>query len=539
MQLRPGGGITRKNAPALDDSTEQDDLDSAASDLVDKLKSSLYVNNEVKGDNVHFNQDVRLMKRLAIQNKLQGNKVNTVQNIKEFNSRPHGYYRKKTEGIDSSMNKLSQALRAVAPNDDNNDEATINEVAEALRRLAIKNKISGNKVNTMQNIKEYNEELVEAIAIAARKLDKFKPGQSSPISDDLSKFADELRRIAIKNDITGKVVNTKQDIKEYNDDVVKTIVKAFRRLAIKNDIKGAVVNTKQDISEHNDDVATAVADAIRRLAIENNFSGKQVNTGQTAKEFNNDDPNSIINDKEAAEILRNIYKPLNRQTVKEKNIYDQQDSLVQEDFVDPRSDETPSNSVTKKIANVKTFGDSMDARRINLLSENLGRSISDLKRTYGDDNSSDDDNSADDDDDDDEEDEKDNVDENQQEVVDDEINDESIRRMTVNNNLSERTLESRRLATSIDNKMPQVEDTKEAVVDPKNVSNKDLKTEEISPLLKTKAALTNVPTKFSKNITCKTKEGRNISEDDLTKFIDLLEKLKAAQRISDAMKSSK
>lgn len=559
MELKPGRGIMRKSAMAMQDATEQEDLNLATKDLVDKLRKNLYINNEVSGDNVNFNQDLKLMKRIAIQNNLQGNKVNTVQNVHEYNSnrgRPSG---RRSESVNVALNKLSKALREVSPENDQNDQETIKQVAKALQRLAIKNDIKGNKVNTLQNVHEYNEELVEAIARAAQRLGD---NRDDLMNDDLMKFAEELRRIAIKNDITGHTVNTKQEVKEYNDDVVSSIVNAFRRIAIKNDIKGKVVNTEQKVQEYNDDVARAVVKAIRRLAIDNNIKGKEVNTKQDVKEYNNDDPSSFNDHNGAAKILQELYKPF------EKN--GQEDPMTQEDYVDTRRNvyvyDKPVNSVVNKVTNIKTFQDTFDRKQTqpwNMLelqtyNQNPFRRVLDEISSDSDVDDADDsdDTDADSSDDLDEQEEGSlegddfGVEENKS--VEDEINDKVNRRMTVNNNISEKALESRRLAIGNNikgqtvNTQQKIDEFNRPAKRPAEKNNsivvpavKEKPKPAVKPVVDKISPETIAPKEPQKKISCKTKEGKQITDEDLVKFMDLLDKLKATQRISDAIRSQK
>ena len=274
---------------------------------------------------ISLNQE---LKRIALQNKFEGNTVNTHQNIKEYNGRPWGTKRaldstRRSESTDDALDELSEALQNILHTKDNDEEHIIN-IGNALQRVAIQNNIKGDTVNTNQNVQEYNEELVRAIDKPGPEKKKMDRRQNQRLKNNLEKIAEELRRIAIKNDIKGKEVNTHQNIEEYNDEIVKTIVRAIKRMAIKNDIKGSKVNTHQNVKEYNDNEYRRVAP---RIAIGNQISGNIVSTKQNLAEINNDDPDNNDDVSETAKTLKVLLTTPAHVSIKKNNKSNDTDEL--------------------------------------------------------------------------------------------------------------------------------------------------------------------------------------------------------------------
>lgn len=564
MDLLAGSRLSRKSAVYLQDVPLEDfeDLDPETQKLISKLKPGISVKNVVSGDNVNFNQDLaqinELIRRIAIKNQIDGNIVNTHQNLKEINSK-----KRKFTSFEEALEDLTNALKKVESSNQNND-GNVQQVTSALQRLAVQNNIKGNKVNTKQAVEEYNDELVAALAVM--KMVGEKPTKS--LNADFGDVEQALRRLAIKNNIKGVTVNTKQDISEYNDEFVSSIVEALRRLAVKNEISGGQVNTKQNIQEFNDNPAKAISNALQRLAVSNQITGNSVNTKQDISEVNNDEPQSL-GTQDDAKVLKEIYKPFDNFVVKEKAPEESDDQLhtkvvsppifsrrsksdeasrtaedelqqAQQDFIDngPRGIyyvDNPANSIVSGIKNIRTHEDQLRAQRFELLKRLQPSLFMDELETQGDE--SDD---ADDVDDDNEGDADDEEQENSAQAQQDENQEGSSRRMTINNNMNQR--ETRRLV--LDNKISGKEVNTTLNATEHNTGPKKTKEKEPLPITSTTPAndveaSEKKPKTPRKEIICKTSKGKKISSADMKKFLELLEKLKAFHKNSDLKTKSK
>lgn len=120
---------------------------------------TMLLNNNVSGDNVHFNQEVNqfadALKRIAMKNKITGNIVNTSQKVKEVNRRPKA----RKSAADERQTKRSALADDV-----------LDDLAEALRRVAIANNFHGNNINSAQKVEEYHDEDFKEVAQALQRL---------------------------------------------------------------------------------------------------------------------------------------------------------------------------------------------------------------------------------------------------------------------------------------------------------------------------------------------------------------------------------
>lgn len=208
-----------------------------------------------------------------------------------------------------------------------NDE--IAQLSDALRRMEVKNKISGVNVDTNQDIEELNNgknkatdilklvkaskpdmelkatkasEIVEAqepskASEKVKALELVKEAEASaqtignnPPNDKLKMLLFVLRRISLANNIKGDKVTTKQKLVEHNDasqDDAQQLEQALRRISLQNNIKGEDVQTDQKLEEFNDELRELV-EAVRRLSLKNNIKGKHVRTKQKVEEFSDE-----------------------------------------------------------------------------------------------------------------------------------------------------------------------------------------------------------------------------------------------------------
>lgn len=513
----------------------------------------------------------RKLKRLALQNKFEGKTVNTHQNIKEYNNRPWGSSRR-SDSVDEAIDQLTEALQTIAYG--KNDESDVDQMAivgKALQRVAVQNNIKGNTVNTNQDIKEYNEELVEAIDRAIPIYGKSGRHQKLQLKRDLKKIADELRRIAIKNDIKGDVLNTKQNIEEFNDEVLKTLVRAIKRMAVQNEIKGSKVNTYQNIREFNDELRRFAP----RLAIGNQINGNVVSTALSIAEVNNDDTSISDDSKEKAE------DNLNKKT--------EQDSLSSKQKVEPAEKETRKAKAqddeagpTRRMAMHPYSRSAMDysaMQRIkNYLMGSMQRSPQYLSsennnmwaRGYPERRGFNGDFSDEEDADNSDEKEDQDTDSSNDELAEGEINSQtrpdSIRRIQSANNYAkmrrsklqasnsskddttksddeEGKSQSDDLAESSDNKQSKRKTRRLMTI---NKSANTKKSGEIAVDRETgdkqavEISSTSTPlNKTLKDIECKMKDGKKVSDDDLRKFLGFLEKIKSAGKTEDTTKTTK
>lgn len=569
--LMAGSQIFRKKAVMLQDVPLDDDVDPETKKLISKLQAGISIKNNVSGDKVNFNQDLaqinQLVKRIAVSNKIKGNDVNTKQNIKEFNSK------RKLSKFEEKLRDVTEALKNVASSEQNNDENG-QQVTKAFQRLAVQNNIKGNKVNTKQEIEEHNDELVAATALAVMKIVGEKPTNIFS-ADDLSDIETALRRLAIKNDITGVTVNTKQDIKEYNEELVKTIAKALRRLAVKNDISGDKVNTDMKVTEVNDNPVQALSDALQRLAVSNKISGKVVNTEQDISEVNNDEPDSFAS-QDDSKVLAKIIKPFKKMVKKaartsEKSQKDDQlykkvqtpaiiedsksnddskaaeDELfqAQQDYIGngPRSlyfAENPVNLMLENARNIRTYEGQLQAQRIELLKRLQPNLFMDEAVTSEDELGQGSENEdADEVDDDNDEEDSDDEEEALSQTQQDESPTGNLRRMTINNNVSQ---ETRRLM--IDNKIQgKTVNTKQNATEfnsgLKKIKLPEAATQVPANVIISQPAVTSKPKKGNKKIICKTKDGKKIiTKADLSQLLELLEKMKASRKNSNVIEES-
>lgn len=125
--------------------------------------------------------------------------------------------------------------------------------AKISKRLAFNNEISGNYVQTAQNVEEINNR-------RAKNHLKLQP------------------RLAFSNDISGNYVQTAQNVEEINNKQANDDLKLQPRLAFNNEITGDYVQTAQNVEELN---------LSPRLAFENQIEGDQVQTYQDVSEINN------------------------------------------------------------------------------------------------------------------------------------------------------------------------------------------------------------------------------------------------------------
>lgn len=463
-------GVSRKSGTDLQDESENGDIM--------KRKASSESITDKKGNNMSEKR-LPFIRRVALQNKFEGNTVNTHQNIQEFNERPLGKKRsrnstRRSESI--ALDQLTEALENIAYNKGElNEEDLVAIVEKELQRLAVHNNIKGNVVKTDQNIKEYNEELVER----RRKL---------RLRYDLMRVAEELRRIATKNDIKGNVLNTTQNVQELNDDVLRSIVKAFKRMAIQNQIKGSNINTYQNVQEYNDDVLRRLAS---RLSIGNQITG------------NNNEPNSYDDD-DASENLRHKSKvKINKKKGESDEAPKKKDAVLDKS---KKNNSRPTRRISIHPYSRSNF-DFMQGLDNYILGQaqwtpvnyyptdngpwNYGENAFSHMGMYSD--------------------EKNFVDEA------DKIENDADEEKLQNDELAESDISSqirsqaRRLMTINNN------------VNPRRSNEENVKTNPINKSLK--------------EIECKTKGGKKISDSDLNQFLDLLKKTKVALKNSVSTKT--
>lgn len=504
--------------------------------------------NELKGEHINFNQDVgkviNMLRRIAIKNNIDGKVVNTNQDVKEYNSR----------GRKSGLAK----------------------------RLAISNDIKGDKVDTKQDVREFNDALSDEKVLKKLLKDMRRPEQE----DSIKLLLIKLRRLGVVNNISGSKVNTEQDIKEHNsdkkEDSIKILINQLRRIAVANNIKGNKVNTKQDIKEYNDeDSIQGLINQLRRIALQNTIKGDKVKTTQNIKEYNNDNPQDdedylkvIINKLRRIAVQNNIKgnKVNTKQDVREYN-EEQDDAQEQDDLRsldDPKGNPFASflQGIQSKFLDLIKQGnmtqDSLDDENNQALND---ESTDDENSDTDDDTSTNEDDEQESDDETDDESETDTDDE-EQEQEQDEASAVDARRMTINNNVSEQTrrinltnnikgshVKTSTTAQEFNNKVDGEKKPITNVVQqlPKSQSkskpehkgvmsissktaSKPVKVIEpkvsVKPVQKPPQALV-----ADGKITCKTKEGKQISPKELRKFLDLLAKLKAAKKLSEVAKS--
>lgn len=484
----------------------------------------------------------KLAQRVALQNNFEGNVVNTNQNIQEFNRDPWD-----SDSIDDALDDLTEALRGIFKNNGKDDEQQIANVDNALQRVAIQNNIKGNTVNTNQNVQEYNEELVGAIEKAVPRRDKNDRRQNLRIKSNLDQIAEELRRVAIKNDIKGDVVNTHQNIQEFNNDVVRTIVKAIRRIAIQNKIKGNKVNTNQNVQEFNDNEHRRA----QRLSIGNQITGNVVSTKQNVAELNNDETTANDENNESNDSVKKVNNPFKAsikignnthefqvdpelskpkpKVVKEVEVKEKvsQDEDKTGKSNQPKDDDTRTrrmgvNSFSRSnLSYMQHINNMLRGQSQGLRGWNFGQSQ--RRRMYSDEK--------------DDESEKDDEESNQKDddLVEGEISKDSSKRSGKESNSetddeslkreseTKKSLNTRRSLTATSNP-----DTRRSGKDMGNGDNSEKQSDE-------KAS--NSQSNALKDFECKLKNGKKISDADLKEFLNLLEKVKSAQKISDALKT--
>lgn len=498
------------------------------------------VNNSVNGENITFNQKIaeviNKLRRIAVKNNIEGEEVNTKQDVKEYNRKKKSRKTKriavanniKGQKVDTNQdikefndlladeNAMKELLKDLHK-DTKTEGDYIKILIKTLRRIGVKNKISGVNVNTKQKITEYN--------------DVQDDDQDDAMRDD-QQLLPEFRRVAVRNDIKGTNVNTEQDLKEYNNDEINAILDQIRRVAVSNTIKGKVVNTNQDIKEYNDDAQNddlnVVLDQLRRVAVSNNIKGETVNTDQKIKEYNDD----LLND-DITILIKKLRRIAIDNKIQGSNVKTTQD--IKEFNENPQDDSV--NVLIKKLQRIalsndikgKTVNTNQDIKEFNDNddeTQNLDE-IDALKDEADDEQQETDD---------------ENDDEADDDAEQDDAKNDAGRRMTVNNNVNE----ARRIAidnnikgdvVKTDQKVTEINAgegesanaTKNEVVTttPKSMPPVKLRPKPIKPQ---KAS-------SSSSITCTTKDGKMISEKDLRNFLDLLKKLKAAKKLSEVAKS--
>lgn len=141
----PSRGMVRRMVPWQQQDEIQDD--------------TMLINNKVSGDNVNFNQEVNqfadALKRIAMKNKITGDIVNTSQKVKEVNRRPK---------LRKSAPEERQTKRSALADD------VLDDLAEALRRVAIANNFNANNINSAQKVTEYHDEDFKEVAQALQRL---------------------------------------------------------------------------------------------------------------------------------------------------------------------------------------------------------------------------------------------------------------------------------------------------------------------------------------------------------------------------------
>lgn len=217
---------------------------------------------------------------------------------------------KRSKKIKSTLAQLTRALqRIVAVKDESTsttqdyNDGPLAEISKALQRLAIKNNIKGGKVNTKQDVKEYNDEVVEALTRVIRRLDD----QHSSYDESLRALTEKLRRIAIQNHITGKTVNTKQEVNEYNNRVMKELYETVRRLAVTNNYSGNILNPQQTNNEMNGD---SLIDIAKNLILE-------------GSSFKNDYDYESYDEAEVLRDVEKILAPLHEKLIKHTDASDE------------------------------------------------------------------------------------------------------------------------------------------------------------------------------------------------------------------------
>lgn len=141
----------------------------------DENDDSTVVNNKVSGDKVNFNQEVNqfadVLKRLAIKNKFKGDVVNTSQKVKEFNRRPK-FSRAENARKSAEERQTKRSEQQTKRSEQRSELAddVLDDLAEALRRVAIANNFHGNIVNSAQKVEEYHDEDLTAVALALQRL---------------------------------------------------------------------------------------------------------------------------------------------------------------------------------------------------------------------------------------------------------------------------------------------------------------------------------------------------------------------------------
>lgn len=579
--------VSRKTGIGLQDEPEEKD-DAVRRSIRNRSTKRFTINNHGMSIDSSLNQKLSLLKRLALQNKFEGNTVNTHQNIQEFNNRPRSVRSswdstRRSDSVDDALDQLTDALqRIIYTKDEESDEEQMAIVGQALQRVAVQNNIKGNTVKTNQDIKEYNEELVEAIDRALPTLYKKDRRQKFRLKYDLEKIAEELRRIAIKNDIKGNVLNTHQNVQEFNDEVVRTIVKAIKRMAIQNEIKGSEINTYQNVEEYNDALRRVAPKVSSRLAIGNQINGNVVNTKQNLAEINNDDPNNFDDDDEAAINLKKVNKPP-QVSIKVSN--KTHEFQIDPDFSKPEP-KVKIEVIKKKAKNDKKIkpktsdksklhNDEKEVTRrmgIHPYSRSNNMDLSAIQRIhnylrgsghhssmyyptdnapwnygqrsgltggmYSDEKDSDDGLEKDD------ETEQPENDELAEGEINIQVDKGKFRRLNSSINILNKKNEANDLVNNDEEEKSIHDELAEGEINAQTrrlmTVNNNMNTRRSDKKTKDGEELSSEPiSKSLKHIECKTKDGRKISDADLRKFLDFLEKMKAAGRISDAMKTSK
>jgi hypothetical protein len=198
---------------------------------------------------------------VAVSNNIKGNAVETNQNIKEFN------------------------------------DEDLKNIATALRRIALSNKINGDNVKTNQNIKEYNMKVAEGPKRIKKNKVKTMKNKKDFNDEDIKKLANALRRIALSNNIKGGQVKTNQNVKEYND----AIDDEAQDDAIDDEAQDDAINDEAQDDAFDDEAQDDAIDdeqaqdeqafndeQTRRIAISNSISGNAVHTDVNALEYNDE-----------------------------------------------------------------------------------------------------------------------------------------------------------------------------------------------------------------------------------------------------------
>lgn len=508
--MKPGSGLARKS------NQQADEYYDAASD------EAAYDDAEV----------MNAIKRLAVSNKIDGVKVDTRQNIKEVNANNRGW--KRTKEVEDALSQLAKALRRIAiVNDLKGNQVNTNQKVQefneeskmspavrlALQRLAISNNIKGNKVNTEQEVNEYNDDVVEALTKALRRNSE----KSYSYDDSLKPIIEKLRRIAIQNRIDGGSVNTKQEVNEYNNNVVKELTDSVRRLSLKNKIAGKVVNTNQKVTEVNE--GSDFSEIAKRLILAGS-SMKQDSKDDSYDDGTYDQPEIIKSFDKLSEIfspLKNIKEnKLSNNSSDEAAVPSTDDEISQINFTDRKS---PS---VQKIFRRFGYQNSLADAPTGDSKYYYDAAAAQTAKTENDNESDDydeDDNEGDDDDYDDDYYSDDYYADDYN--YDYQADEQNARRMTVNNNVARLNDESSTVKSS--DKSQSTLTTNPGIITPMKILETKHRTSSAAVATQTeepKIAPKEEEEESKSKVICKTKKGKKITEKNLKRVLAMLGKMK-------------